>query len=109
MARSRLLGLSILAFLAVATPAACGGGSSTTTSCSDGCDPGKVCRDGRCVDGAGGAGGATSTSTSGAGTGGGIDIDGGPTCPAAQQCGSACCDTGLFCALGTACAVDQGT
>jgi hypothetical protein len=110
MARSRLHGLSILAFLAVATPSACGGGSSTT-SCGDGCDPGKVCRDGLCVagtGGAGGAGGAPSASTGGGGMGGGIDIDGGPTCPPAQQCGSACCDTGLFCALGTTCAVDQG-
>src|SRR3954463_8893862 len=100
MARSRLHGLSILVFLAVAAPAACGGGSSTTTSCGDGCDPGKVCRDGQCVDGGGGAGaaGSATSASTGAGMGGGLDIDGGPTCPAAQQCGSACCDTGLFCA-----------
>ncbi|MFT3764742.1 MAG: hypothetical protein QM820_04385 [Minicystis sp.] len=113
MARRRLLGLSILAFLGVATPMACGGGT-TTTGCGDGCETGKVCVDGQCVaaptGGAGGMTGSGGASTTATGTGGGgINIDGGPTCAAALQCGNVCCDEGQFCALGTTCAVDQGT
>ena len=109
MARTRFFGVLILASLAAAAPAACGGGT-TTTGCAEGCDAGKVCVDGKCVvEGTGGTGGVTGTGGTSTGTGGdNTFIDGGPTCPAAQQCGAVCCDTGQFCALGTDCAVDQG-
>ena len=107
MLNHRLFGWIALSSLAVALPAACGSGT-TEVSCGDGCEAGKVCRDGKCVDGSGGAAGTGGGGTTSSGGTGGDDILLDAGCPTAQQCGNTCCDTGQICALGLSCAVDQG-
>ena len=68
-------------------------------SSNDELSPAPTCPSGACP---GGAGGTLDSSSTGLGFGGN-------DCPAVQQCQSKCCQDGQFCALGSQCAVDQGS